>query len=127
MSSFWGFFFVVGRILFPPISTHFTSTRPTLNQTNMARLNYYYLDYLYREIGLTRQDINSVPQLGSADDACAEIADKEYILAQLDDVSFEQLKYAVSCLCDNPAIETRRDAIMYLVWMVALNIKDEIK
>lgn len=28
----------------------------------MSRLNYYYLDYLYREIGLTRSDIESVPE-----------------------------------------------------------------
>lgn len=45
----------------------------------MPRLNYDYLDYLHREIGLTRSDIDSVPQSGSADDACSVIADKKYV------------------------------------------------
>lgn len=45
----------------------------------MSRLNYYYLDYLYREIGLTRSDIESVPESRSGDDACSVIADKKYV------------------------------------------------
>ena len=91
----------------------------------MARLNYYYLDYLHREVGLTRSDINSIPQSGSADNACSVIADKEYLISQLADLSFDSLKSAVCALCDTPDIQTRKDALMYIVWMVALSIKEE--
>lgn len=91
----------------------------------MSKLNYYYLDYLYREIGLTAQDIKSVPESGSADNACSVIADKRYVKAQLKNISFSKLKDAVCSLCDNPAIHTRKEAVMYLVWIVALSIKEE--
>lgn len=91
----------------------------------MAKLNYYYLDYLYREIGLTAEDVRSVPESGSADDACSRIADKKYVKAQFADMPFEQLRKAVQSLCDDPEINTRKDAIMYIVWMVALSIKEE--
>ena len=77
----------------------------------MSRLNYYYLDYLYREIGLTRSDIESVPESRSGDDACS--------------VTDEQLFNAVKSLCDNPELPSRKIAIMYIVWMVALSIKEE--
>lgn len=91
----------------------------------MSRLNYYYLDYLYLEIGLTRKDIESVPQSGSGDEACSVIADKKYVQKQLADVSDEQLFKAVKSLCDDPELISRKDAIMYIVWMVALSIKEE--
>lgn len=91
----------------------------------MAKLNYYYLDYLYREIGLTAADVRNVPESGSADDACSRIADKKYVKAQFADMSFEQLQKVVCNLCDEPEINTRKDAIMYIVWMVALSIKEK--
>lgn len=91
----------------------------------MSRLNYYYLDYLYREVGLTRKDIESVPESGRGDDACSVIADKKYVQKQFEGVSDEQLFKAVESLCDNPELPFRKDAIMYIVWMVALSIKDE--
>lgn len=90
----------------------------------MSRLNYYYLDYLHREVGLTRKDIESVPESGSADDACSVIADKKYVQKQLAEISDEQLFKAVNSLCDNPELPTRKDAIIYIVWMVALSIKE---
>ena len=90
---------------------------------SMSRLNYYYLDYLYREIGLTRSDIESVPESRSGDDACSVIADKKYVQKQLAD---EQLFDAVKSLCDNPELPSRKIAIMYIVWMVALSIKEEV-
>ena len=40
-------------------------------------------------------------------------------------LSFENLRYAVCCLCDNPTIESRHDALMYLVWIAALDIKEQ--
>lgn len=92
----------------------------------MSRLNYYYLDYLYREVGLTRKDIESVPESGSGDDACSVIADKKYVQKQLVEVSDEQLFKAVKSLCDDPELPTRKDAIIYIVWMVALSIKEEM-
>lgn len=91
----------------------------------MSKLNYYYLDYLHREIGLTRQDIESVPESGSGDDICSVIADKRYVKKQLAEISNEQLFEAVRRLCDEPELSSRKDAIMYIVWMVALSIKDE--
>lgn len=91
----------------------------------MSRLNYYYLDYLYREIGLTRKDIESVPQSGRGDEACSVIADKKYVQKQLAEVSDEQLFKAVKSLCDDPELTSRKEAIMYIVWMVALSIKEE--
>lgn len=91
----------------------------------MDRISYYYLDYLYREVGLTAEDIESVPEFGSADEACAIIAEKEYIKKQFEDIPFGQLKEIVCNLCDNPHIQSRKDAIMYIVWMVALSIKEE--
>ena len=88
-------------------------------------MEYYYIDYLHREIGLKREDIDAVPEMGHADYACDEIADKDYIIEQFADVSFESLKYAVCCLCDSPTIESRHDALMYLVWIAALDIKEQ--
>lgn len=89
-------------------------------------MEYYYLDYLYKEIGLKEADIQAVPSMGCADYACDKIARKEYIIEQFADVSFENLKYAVCCLCDNPEVESRHDALMYLVWIAALSIKEEL-
>lgn len=88
-------------------------------------MEYYYFDYLYKEIGLKREDIDAVPQMGNAGDVCDDIASKDYIIEQFADVSFENLKYAVCCLCDNPTIESRHDALMYLVWIAALDIKEQ--
>lgn len=88
-------------------------------------MEYYYIDYLHREIGLKREDIDAVPEMGRADDACDEIAAKDYIVEQFRDVSFESLKYAVCCLCDNPEVDSRHDALMYLVWIAALDIKEK--
>lgn len=85
----------------------------------------YYIDYLYREISLKEEDIEAVPEMGQADDACKMIADKKYILRQFKDVSFKRLKDAICKLCDEPEIRTRRDALMYLVWLAALDIKEK--
>jgi hypothetical protein len=43
-------------------------------------MEYYYFDYLYKEIGLKAEDIDAVPAMGSADDVCDEIASKDYIV-----------------------------------------------
>lgn len=88
-------------------------------------MEYYYFDYLYKEIGLKAEDIDAVPQMGRADYACGEIADKDYIIEQFADVSFESLKYAVCRLCDSPEVDSRHDALMYLVWIAALDIKEQ--
>lgn len=88
-------------------------------------MEYYYFDYLYKEIGLKTEDIDAVHAMGSADDVCDEIAGKDYIVEQFADVSFENLRYAVCCLCDSPTIESRHDALMYLVWIAALDIKEQ--
>ena len=88
-------------------------------------MEYYYIDYLHREIGLKKEDIDAVPEMGRADDACDEIAGKDYIVEQFRDMSFESLKYAVCCLCDNPEVDSRHDALMYLVWIAALDIKEQ--
>ena len=52
-------------------------------------MEYYYFDYLYKEIGLKAEDIDAVPQMGSADEVCDEIASKDYIVEQFADVSLE--------------------------------------
>lgn len=85
----------------------------------------YYIDYLYREISLKEEDIEAVPEMGQADDACKTIADKKYILRQFKDVSFKRLKDVICKLCDEPEIRTRGDALMYLVWLAALDIKEK--
>lgn len=86
----------------------------------------YYMDYLYMEVFLLDEDFEIVPESGVADNSCSLIADKPYIKKQFEDISFENLKDAVCNLCDNPEIKTRHDAIMYIVWIAALSIKEEI-
>lgn len=85
----------------------------------------YYIDYLYQGISLKEEDIEAVPEMGQADDACSIIADKKYIIRQFKDVSFKALKDTVCKLCDEPEIKSRKDALMYLVWLAALGIKEE--
>ncbi len=87
--------------------------------------SYYYLDYLHKEVFLEEEDIQAVPESGCADEACAVIADKMYVTQQFQADSFKDLKDAVCALCDSPQIRSRHDALMYIVWMVALNIKEE--
>lgn len=84
----------------------------------------YYIDYLYREISLEDEDIETVPEIGQADDACSIIAEKKYVKEQFKDVSFPLLKDTVCKLCDEPNIKTRKGAIMFLVWLAALDIKE---
>ena len=86
--------------------------------------SYYYLDYLHREIFLEEEDIQAVPESGRADEACAAIAGKPYVMEQFMADSFRSLKEAVSRLCDSPEIKSRHDALMYIVWMAALDIKE---
>lgn len=86
---------------------------------------YYYLDYLYREIGLLPEDIESVPESGSGDDACSVIADRGYVQQQLADIPDDKLFEIVKSLCDDPELTTRKHAIEYIVWMAALGIKEE--
>ena len=85
--------------------------------------SYYYLDCLHREIFLEEEDIQSVPESGRADEACSAIAEKPYVMEQFMADSFQVLKDAVSRLCDSPEIKSRHDALMYIVWMAALDIK----
>lgn len=86
----------------------------------------YYMDYLYQEVFLLDEDIEAVPESGYADNACSLIADKIYVQKQFENRSFDNLKDVVCKLCDEPEIETRHDAIMFLVWMAALGIKEEL-
>lgn len=86
--------------------------------------SYCYLDYLHREIFLEEEDIQAVPESGRADEACAAIAGKPYVMGQFMADSFRSLKEAVSRLCDSPEIKSRHDALMYIVWMAALDIKE---
>lgn len=90
----------------------------------MSKLSYYYLDYLHLKVGLTRMDIESVPESGSADCACFAIASKKYVRRQFTDIPTPKLYDAVRALCDNPELTSRHEAIAYLVWMTALNIKE---
>ncbi len=87
--------------------------------------SYYYLEYLHKEVFLEEEDIQAVPESGCADEACAVIAEKMYVKQQFQVDSFKVLKDAVCALCDSPPIRSRHDALMYIVWMVALNIKEE--
>lgn len=84
----------------------------------------YYIDYLYWEISLEEEDIETVPEIGQADNACSIIAEKEYVKEQFKDVPFSLLKDTVYKLCDKPDIKTRKDAIMFFVWLAALDIKE---
>lgn len=88
-------------------------------------MEYYHLDYLHREIFLEEEDIEAVPQMGSADEVCSAIAEKMYVRQQFMADSLDTLKEVVSALCDSPEIDNRHDALMYIVWIVALGIKDE--
>ena len=87
-------------------------------------LIYEYLDHLHREIGLLPEDVANVPLAGSADDACSEIADKQYVIDQLADVSDKKLFEAVRSLCDDPELTSRKQAIRHIVWLVACAIKE---
>ena len=86
--------------------------------------SYYYLDCLHREIFLEEEDIQAVPESGRADDACSAIAEKPYVVEQFMADSFRTLKDVASRLCDSPDIKSRHDALMYIVWTVALDIKE---
>lgn len=90
----------------------------------MDDMIYDYLDYLHMEIGLKPEDVAMVPLAGCADDACSEIADKQYVIDQLAGVSDDRLFEAVKSLCDNPELTCRKHAIEYIVWMLACNIKE---
>lgn len=97
----------------------------TMKTSATQEIRAYYLDYLYMEVFLLDEDIEAVPESGAADNACSLIADKPYIKKQFEDISFENLRDAVCKLCDEPEIKTRHDAIMYIVWLAALGIKEE--
>lgn len=88
-------------------------------------MSTYYIDYLHKEISLKEEDIEAVPQGGPADEACSAIADKPYIKKQFKDVPYLKLRDAVCKLCDEPEIKRRKDALMYLVWLAALDIKEK--
>jgi len=90
----------------------------------MKEMIYDYLDYLNMEIGLTPEDVAMVPLAGCADDACSEIAGRQYVIDQLADVSDERLYEAVRSLCDAPELTSREHAIEYIVWMLACGIKE---
>jgi hypothetical protein len=85
---------------------------------------YYYLNYLHREIFLEEEDIQAVPESGRADEVCAAIAEKAYVVEQFMADSFRTLKAVVSRLCDSPDVKSRHDALMYIVWTVALDIRE---
>lgn len=86
--------------------------------------SYYYMDCLHREIFLEEEDIQAVPESGRADEACSAIAGKPYVVEQFMADSFRTLKDAASRLCDSPDVKSRHDALMYIVWRVALDIKE---
>lgn len=88
-------------------------------------MSIYYIDYLHQEMALREEDVEAVPQGGSADEACSVIADKPYIKKQFKDIPYSKLKETVCKLCDEPEIKSRKDALMYLVWLAALDIKEE--
>lgn len=86
--------------------------------------SYYYMDCLHREIFLEEEDIQAVPESGRADDVCSAIAGKPYVVEQFMADSFRTLKDAVSRLCDSPDVKSRHDALMYIVWTAALDIRE---
>ena len=86
--------------------------------------SYYYQECLHREIFLEEEDIQAVPESGRADEACSAIAEKPYVMEQFMADSFQTLKDVVGRLCDSPDIKSRHDALMYIVWMAALDIKE---
>lgn len=88
-------------------------------------MNTYYIDYLHQEIVLREEDVEVVPHGGSADEACSVIADKLYIKKQFKNIPYPKLKDTVCKLCDEPEIKNRKDALMYLVWLAALDIKEK--
>lgn len=84
----------------------------------------HYLDYLHREISLKKEDIQTVLESGRADEACAAIADKEYIKQQFRDIPLAELKKAAKALLGNLEIRSRKDALMFFIWSTALNINN---
>ncbi len=86
----------------------------------------YYLDYLHREIFLEEEDIQTVLESGRPDEAFSAIAAKPYVMEQFMADSFQTLKDVVSRLCDSPDINSRHDALMYIVWMAVRNIKERL-
>lgn len=87
-------------------------------------MEYTYLDYLHIELGLEKADVEDVPLSGRADDACDAIANKEYVKKQLEKFSDDELSDAVKKICDDPEIAGRHTAISYLIWVAALDIKE---
>lgn len=89
-------------------------------------LGYHYIDHLHREIWLLAEDVEFVREIGTADCSCSVIADKRYVQKQLENIPDDKLFEGVKALCDNPTLTSRRDAYQYIVWKVALGIKEDI-
>lgn len=87
-------------------------------------MEYSYLDYLHIEFGLEKTDVKAVPMSGNAFNPCDRIAKKDYVIKQLEKFNDDELADAVKKLCDNPEITDRHIAIMYIVWVSALDIQE---
>lgn len=86
---------------------------------------YTYIDYLYKEVGLVSEDIEAIAQSGSNDEAVKLVCSQEYIVRQFNDISSEKfISAAKSLVCDDD-IETRDQAIEFIVWTAAWDLFDD--
>jgi hypothetical protein len=89
------------------------------------KLEYDYLDYLYKEVGMKKKDAEYIAQQGDDEDRAREIANESYFFKQFKNDSDEKLIDAVQKITGEVSdCETREDALMYLAWMVAWDIVD---
>lgn len=84
-----------------------------------------YIDYIYAEIGVKEEDVNSIAQSGDNGDAVRNAIAKGYIMPQFDKYSDVQLFDAVRRLCDGAECTTRKEAIECLTWVAAWDIAEE--
>lgn len=86
---------------------------------------YSYVDYLYKEIGLKKADIETICHSGNNDKAVKMVCRQSYIIEQITGINDSDLIRVANCLADGSVIDDRSNAIEFIIWVVAWSIFDE--
>lgn len=86
---------------------------------------YSYVDYLYKEIGLRKADIETICHSGNNDQAVKMVCSQSYVIEQFKDISDSDLMRVANSLSDGSIIDDRSNAIEFIIWVVAWDICDE--
>lgn len=86
---------------------------------------FEYLDHIYKEVFLLKEDALCVPLRGTADEACDSIAQQPYFIAQFADIADDELiEKTMRLLGDGGPITSRHEALEYIAWVVACNYQE---